>query len=210
MPAKRGYKRTYKSKGGGLGSLKRDVAKLKRETNKEVHTATTVNPVDPNTTGTTTHVTAIAQGDNINNRNGNQILVKSLRMKGHVSINSTTSTNQFVRFVLVRDNLGSTTAPSIGDVWSTVAIFAAGRNRAQGPQDLVRFTILMDEWVGMSALGWEIFGIDRYITVNSACYFTGTASTDEGKGSIWLMQASNEATNDPVVDMDVVIKWINV
>ncbi len=50
---------------------------------------------------------------------------------------------------------------------------------------------------------------DKYFKINSHCFFTGAASTDEGKGSIWLIAISNEGTNVPDVTGEVIIKWID-
>ncbi len=40
-------------------------------------------------------------------------------------------------------------------------------------------------------------------------FYTGTAATDEGKGNLYLFIASSEATNDPGVSVDCMVKYID-
>ncbi len=169
--------------------------------------ATTItSPVD--TTGTIQNVTAIAQGDDFNNRDGRKIKMFSVRIKGSGFIHAS-ATHSRIRVMMVRDNNGSTTIPVFGDIFANVTNFRDNFPRSDDPQTNSRFTTLMDRFFLLDDNGRQSFMLDRYIKLHHHAYFTGTAATDEGKGHIYLLTASNEATNTIVFNGEVVTKWID-
>ena len=162
--------------------------------------------VDPNTTGAVVHVTGIAQGDDVNERQGNMITLRKLNVRGSVLKNSASSVPTKLRIMVVRDNLGTTTPPTIGSMFSTVAVFAANQNADGDPQTVARFTVLMDRFISLvDDATSEQQGFSMTKTLNSTCLFTGTAASNEGKGCLYLFIASSETTNDPVVAADAQI-----
>ena len=165
-------------------------------------------PVAPNTTGEVQQLTNISQGDNVNERQGNAITLKSLKLAGTVTLHASAS-GSHVRIMIVRDNLGTTTPPVIGDMFSSVLQFNDNKHRLAAPQVVKRFTVLYDRFYMMDTSGLGTIKAIKFSKVlNSKCYFTGTASTNEGKGNLYLFIASNEATNDPVVAVDSFLSWV--
>ncbi len=191
----------------GLRQVNRDLGNLKKLLNVEYHSNATSWPVDPNTTGSVINLTAIAQGDDLDNRQGRKIKLFSIRSMGSVRINAS-STRSHGRFLIVRDNLGSTTQPTIGDMFSSAAAFLAGELALDDPQTNARFSVLYDKWYLLEQ-EQSIKRINHYQKIGSHVVYTGTASTDEGKGNIYLMSASNESTNDPIVAVSTVVKYID-
>lgn len=180
---------------------------VKKLINVEFHTKSTVFTTDPNSTGAVVNLTAIAQGDDIDDRQGNKLRLKYISCRGEISLNSS-ATNSRVRYAIVRDNNGSTTQPSIADVFVSAATFLSNKNKKGDPQANSRFTVLHDQYIYVNTdtptkpFKWSM-SLDHHV------FFTGSASTDEGKGHVYLMIASNETTNDPVVFADAMVKWID-
>ncbi len=181
---------------------------VKKLLNVEYHSVITDLVADPNSTGTVTGLTSVAQGDDFTQRQGRKIKAVSMKIKGNIALHGS-ATDSVYRLLIVRDNNGSTTQPSIGLLFTDVATFLNNKNKLGDPQTNSRFTILSDTWYTMHTNDVEQIKIDIYLKLTHHIYFSGTGATDEGKGHIYAFQASNEATNDPVVNCDVMFKWID-
>lgn len=164
--------------------------------------------VDPNTTGSTVNITALGQGDDYTNRQGRKIKLFSIRHQGSITLNSS-ATATSARFVVVRDNLGSTSQPTIANLFGSATNMLNNLSRLDDPQTNARFSILYDRWLFVNAGTAEAKKIDFYHKISSHVTYTGTASTDEGKGCIYVMSVSSESTNDPVVEVISTIKFID-
>lgn len=162
----------------------------------------------PSSSGTVTHLLALAQGDDFNNRQGRSVKLQSIRIKGNVQMHAS-ATDSTYRLMIVRDNNGSTTQPAITDLFVDVTAFQNNENKLGDPQSNSRFTVLFDRYYIMTTAFSERHSINKYIKIRSHVLFSGTANTDEGKGAIYAFQASNEATNDPVVNANSMIKFID-
>ncbi len=209
-------KKNYMSRrrGGGGGYLDTAARALavayavKKLINVEFKTITTSFTSDPNTTGSVVNLTAIAQGDTIANRQGNKIRSKYLKVSGNVRINAS-ATSTHLRLVIVRDNNGNTTQPAIADLFPDVGSFFGNKNKSGDPQSNSRFTVLWDKFIMLDVVGLEQVPIGWSTELDHHIYFTGTGATDEGKGHLYLFIASNEATNDPAVQVDSMFKFID-
>lgn len=109
--------------------------------------------------------------------------------------------------MIVRDNLGTTTAPVVSDIMESETDFFSGSPRAYNAQALKRFTILWDSHFIINE------GFDGNVSMktikfkkklNFNIYFTGATTSDEGKNNIYLLSGSDEGTNVPAVVADVV------
>ncbi len=181
---------------------------VKRLVNPEYKTLNTNLAGDPNTTGIVVSLCGIAQGDDISNRTGSKIRAKYLRARGKVVINAS-ATASSLRIMIVRDNLGTTTAPGIDDLFASVTDFHNNKNKDGDPQSNARFSILWDKFILLDAVFKSQVAFDYNMSLDHHISFTGTSATDEGKGCIYALMASSEATNDPVVTADVMIKWLD-
>ncbi len=181
---------------------------VKKLVNVEYKSLTTPLTVDPNSTGAVKAMTAIGQGDDFNQRNGRKIRLKSIRVMGIMQKHASATTS-VLRIMLVRDNSGTSTQPAITDLFADAATFATGANKKGDPQSNSRFSVLLDRLIFLDDVGSIQRQIDWYSKTDFHVYFSGTGTTDEGKGAIYLFIASNEATNDPIVSVDCQIKWID-
>ncbi len=215
MPYKQRYRKRRQRRRraityGDIGQkVYQDVKYLKSLLNVEFQTLNTTFPASPNTTGQVINLTAIAQGDTAQSRQGNKIRLKYLKVSGVVELHAS-ATRSRVRMVIVRDNNGSTTIPDITDLYTSLAQFFNNRNKLGTPQSNSRFSILWDKLVLIDSSGKGPMSAVKYSqSLDHHCFFTGGATTDEGKGALYLMIASDEATNDPIVTIDSTVKWID-
>jgi len=163
----------------------------------------------PDTSAGIGSITGIAQGDDFNSRDGRKIRLKSLRLKGSLAINAS-ATASSVRVLVFRDNNGSTTVPTVTDIFPSAASFTNNLNRNDDPQSNSRFTVLYDRYFNMTKDNNNRITVpDRYIPLDMHVYFTGTGTGDEGKGNLFIITGSNEATNKPVLQLDIIIKFID-
>ncbi len=167
--------------------------------NVELKTISTNFTVDPNTTGAVLHMTGIAQGLDVDERIGNQITVRRLVIKGSVIANATPASTK-IRMMIVRDNSGNTTPPTIANLFTVVGDMFANKPRRGDAQSQARFTVLWD-WFSITSSDTNSEGVwfDRTIKLNSRVRYDDTTASDEGKGALYLFSSSSEGTNDPIV-----------
>ncbi len=182
---------------------------VKKLINVEFFNFRTAFTSDPNTTGAVLNLTAIAQGDDDNDRQGNKIRAKYIEVAGNVRLNPTTATDTRVRMVIVRDNNGSTTQPAIADLWPSVNAFVDNGPPFKDPQSNSRFSILMDKYQNVNDISVRTKYVNWSSSLDHHIYFTGAAGTDEGKGHMYLFIASSEATNDPIVSITSVVRYLD-
>lgn len=198
--------------GGYLDTAARALAvayAVKKLINVEFFNFRAVFTVDPNTSGAVVNLTAIAQGDDDNDRQGNKIRAKYIQVQGNIKLNASTATDTNTRMVIVRDNNGSTSQPAISDLYSSVAAFIANKPPFKDPQSNSRFSILMDKWVNVNDISTRAKPVQWSMSLDHHIYFTGGAATDEGKGHLYLFIASSEATADPVVAITSVFRYLD-
>ncbi len=214
MPYKRRYQRRRRpiarQSGGYLDTASKALAvayAVKKLVNVEYFSVATIFTADPNTTTVVQNLTAIAQGDDQDERQGNKIRAKRIVCSGVVELNSS-ATDSRVRMVIARDNNGSTTIPGIAQLFTDDAAFRDGRPKLGSAQSNSRFSVLMDKMVIVNSdtptklYSWSM-------TLDHHIFYAGTAATDEGKGQLYLFIASNEATNDPVVSITSRVWYID-
>ncbi len=149
----------------------------------------------------------MAQGDGFVNRDGVRVKSVSLRISGSI-IAHATSTVTRVRLAIIRDNHGTTAIPVITDVWDSIGDFYNGMVRTDDPVKNRRFTVIYDRWFAVPFGNDAVIAIeDKYIKVKSFVNFSGSGATDEGKGMFYIFHASNEPTNTPALNADIVYKY---
>jgi len=179
----------------------REVRKLKSKISIEKKALFADLPAVPALTAAIcTHVSSVPQGDDFDERDGNMIKLTSVSLKGQLLGGG--GGTSIVRIVLFRDNDNQGSPPAITELWVSSTAFAQGDHRLIAPNPQRRFTILADKSyrVGSVTLNDNFnvpFSISRKVT--NKCYFTGTAGTDEGKGSLWMIISSNLASSLPTV-----------
>ncbi len=180
---------------------------VKKLINVEYFRVATSFNVDPNTTGAVANMTNISQGDGTSNRQGNKIRAKQLLVQGKIRLHPS-ATDSHVRMVLVRDNNGSTTQPTIAQLYGSATNFFNNLLKVGDPQTNSRFSVLWDKLVLLNS-DTPTKGVHYTMPLDHHIYYSGTAGSDEGKGNIYLMIASNEATNDPIVSILCQVVYID-
>ncbi len=210
MPYKRKYKynEKYVRRTGQIVRLAHDVYKLKSLINVEYKSIRQAWPTGPDTTGSVIALTDIPGGTGFNARTGRKVKLVSIRHQGKVSLHAS-ATNTFGRFVVVRDNLGDTTAPTIADLFGSATNMLNGLSRLDDAQTNAQFTVLYDKWYTLNSATQENMRINKFKKITFHITFTGTGATDEGKGCVYLMDVSSEATNVPAVTVITTSKYID-
>lgn len=193
-----------------VGSLAKKVSKNTRAlASKEKGRIRIVMDTTPDTTAVVQNLSFIAQGDDVDARHGRKIHAESISVSG-ISIKLAAGTSTRSRFIIFRDNLGTTTAPTLADLFSDEDDFFNGHHRLINEQPMKRFTILWDKYVIQNqAFDGQapVARLKFFKRLNFNVIYTGVAATDEGKNSLWLISGSSEATNVPTVSGDIVFKY---
>ncbi len=212
MPAGRMYK--YRSgKAGTLAKLSRKVSRNTRILGqREIGRVQQDMGSTPDTTAQIQNVSLTSTGDDISSRDGRKIHAVSIEISGTVA-KSTTASFSLVRLLLVRDNFGTTVPPIITDIFADEADFFNGLPRLKNPQKMKRFTIYWDKMIVLNEafdgnVSAKHFKFKKRL--NFDIYYSGASNTDEGKNSLWLIQASDEGTNKPALDGGFVMEYTDL
>ncbi len=203
-----GYRRCAKMVHSDAALALKGVRQLKKLINVEYKSFQTVVDASPDTTGNVANLSAVAQGDDADDRDGNKIRPFSLQIKGNLIIH-TSAVATTVRFMVVQDRSGTTTAPAITDMFASATVFAAGQPSLQTPQVNSRFKVISDNFYMLQDNGQQVRQVNIYRKLHGHTYYSGAAATDEGRNNYWLFTASNEATNVPLSSVRAVFKWID-
>ena len=122
---------------------------------------------------------------------------------------NTSASTTITRIFLFIDHANVGLAPALTDLFVSEAQFFNGMTKISNPQNNTRFTVLLDKIILQSDSGVQISKINFYKRLNHSITFTGTAGSDEGTGTIWVMTASNQPTNTPNLQCNAIFKWID-
>ncbi len=143
----------------------------------------------PTLVGAIANLTQIAQGDGLNTRSGDKVLIDKI----HVRCNILATATSNWRYVVFRDRYNTGTTPTVGDVLAgpTVASPYSTINVIQQK----RFTILMDKVMSFSSAGSLSGTFKRCINVNQPTYYSGSSATaNQAAGQIYVLVISDVAT----------------
>lgn len=205
---KRPSKPWYKKKYSALemaGKALTGVNYIRGLINVEKHYKTTSETAATINYGTGNNVkdlTAIAQGDEYYNRNGNSLLAKSVFVRGYCRANDTSGQN-VVRIMIVKDKMNqSGTPPTYGDMFSGAGTANAplGSLRKDNGAN-VRFQILWSRMIMLNSNGRDMVPWKKYINLgNTHIKYTGSSDSDQYKNQIYLVHVSDVNVNDPTMD----------
>lgn len=193
------YNKRYSAKGLALKALK-NIHYMKGMINSEKHfrdDTVTLGSARSNIAS----VNLIPQGDAINHRSGNSVLVRSIYLRGRLEINSSVTGNTRISLILIRDmQQVSDTTPTVTDVLtsddpdSMLNVSTIGRYKVLWRKT---YTLLPTTAGSQSAVDFH-----KFFKVYSHLRFNGTANTDIQKGGYYLMICSSESTNYPTVSIN--------
>lgn len=170
----------------------RGVKYIKGLVNSERYKFDTDTSSSPSTSGTITHLTAIAQGDAENQRSGNGILCRYILINAVMQLHAS-ATNTTYRILIVSDSqqVGDS-SPAISDVLNSVGLTSALNRGTVG-----RFNVLYDVVQNINNVGTPTRVHRIYLPTMCHVRFNGPLSTDIQKNGVYLILISNEATNTP-------------
>lgn len=153
-------------------------------------------------------LTAIAQGDQYFNRNGNSLLAKSVFIRGY--IRRASSTNNIVRIMVIMDKMNqSGTPPTYGAMFTGASSANApiGNLRKDNGAN-IRYKILHTQMVVVDAGAKSLVPFKKFIDLgNTHIKYTGTLGSDQFKNQIYLVYVSDVNTNDPTIDYIVDVAY---
>lgn len=146
--------------------------------------------------GSITHLTGIAQGNDITNRSGNS--VKGVYLGLRLSSTANTAAKQTYRIMVIKDNQQLTdTAPSIADVLDTTT-----PTSFLAPGILGRFSVLYDKIYSVQndgAQGGKNHKID--LNLNHHVRYNGATANDIQKGGLYLILLSDDVASSTYTSM---------
>ncbi len=204
FPHKKYLHKTIKGSKPTITKLQKDVKMLKRVAVPEVKFHDTAITTAGAVTLVINPVSLIAQGDTDATRDGDEIYVKNLYVKGLLAAD-TGSDGQLIRFLIIQDKQQDADASVFtstdflqSDVWNSFY-------KADGNQK--RFKVLSDRvhQIGDNQNGDSTDNNRKYISlnakINQKMYFNGTAATlsSAGRGKLYVCYICNAGT--PVTDL---------
>ncbi len=163
----------------------------------------------PDTTAVVQNVSFVAQGDDVGDRHGRKIHAQSLSVRGSI-VKAGGAANTKIRMMIFRDNLGSTTAPTLADLFTDENDFFDNHHRLINEMPMKRFSILWDKYIILNepfdgALTVQAYKFTKKL--NFDVLYTGTTASNEGKNSLWFMSGSNQVSAVPANTGDIVFKF---
>ncbi len=151
------------------------------------------------TTGTVYPISQIAQGLDYTNRVGDSIKMQRIVVRWRI-FKASAATASLCRIILFRDLDGYGTAPATSDVLQTVGSATAPLT----PIDFLnrkRFSIIRDELYDVNSTGDSTYtGVWDLAHEGHVMYLgTTAAAASNGKGSVYILVVSDEATNVPTI-----------
>jgi len=142
-------------------------------------------------------ISRIAQGSNYTDRVGNSIKLQHIEVRGRIFKNALASFS-VMRVLLVRDLDGYGTVPNVSDIMGTVGSTVAPLTQYDF-LNRKRFSYLYDELLTLSSTGDSSAVFEIQIPHEGHILYLGTtaAAASDGKGSLYLLFISDEATNTP-------------
>jgi hypothetical protein len=201
---RKGVSRGGYSTMGSLKYLAGQVWKIKGLINSELYKYTQSYSGNATNSGSVSHLSQIAQGDDEFNRSGNSIYIRSLNFKGYFSRAVAGDAVQKVRFILFIDTqqIGDT-APSVTDVLESANVNAHLSNLTVG-----RFKILNNMEITLDSVNKLSRNFDINVPMRHHVRYNGPLSTDQQKGAIYALLISTQTTaNYPVITSEYRISY---
>lgn len=156
-------------------------------------------------TPTVTDLTAIIQGDDVEQRNGRSIKAMSLFLQG-LYTGHTSATRTTIRTVVVLDTRPDMGTPTYADVYEANSVTSLREiNELQG-----RFRVLFDSTRNMTIASSSIVTWKKYIPLRGLhIKYDGTAAANVSQNGLYLMQISTEPTNTPSQSTEVRLRYVD-
>lgn len=185
-----------------IAQVAKDVWYLKGLVNAEKHYHDYSTVTSATQAGVVINLSAIAQGDTETTRTGNSIFARSLYLQMAVNASTTPTYTQFRYMIFIDRNANPSSPPSAGsDILENTGSAYVTVSPLKFPEARNRFTILQDKHFTFSNTGSTAKYIKVYKKMRHHIKYVGTLGTDEGKGQIYMLLCSNDATYPPSVTL---------
>lgn len=163
--------------------------------------------------GTVGYLSAIPQGDNVSEREGNSIKIQSFEFKGFIVRNGNQSASEVEAFrvIVVRDLQNQGAAPTGADILETVGSIYAPIQHVDfinGSDLNKRFTVVYDELITLD-LYHPSHWIDFKTNHDCHVFYRGIGSTvtSAGNGSYFMLVVSDRSTNPSALYMNTRLRY---
>lgn len=175
------------------GKAWRGVKYLKSMINSEKHYFDLTASGNIDTTGSVTLLTGVAQGDDVNNRQGNSVLGKTIYLRLITTrVAANTNPVNFGRVIIFKDMENTGTDPTIADVLQSATVISP-----LNVDHVARYQILADRVLPLSLNGNEGSQHKFYLRVNDHVKYTGSGAAAIYKNQIYMIIIGDQATNAP-------------
>lgn len=146
-------------------------------------------------------ISDIAAGDDINTRNGNSILAKTLNIRTSFSYPGVGAgfTGAYVRYLVVKDTMQTGTDPQVTEILQTATYIAPILDDA-----VSRFQVVIDEMIPLSAAGENQVFRKYFRTLNFHIKYFGTGSNTQYKNNLFMLILTN--TPSPPITVDSYVR----
>jgi len=209
---KKGYKRKSsnwfdKKRSFSIAGLAAKVYKLQSLINSEKKYSDTSINATQNTSGSVVLINGVAQGDTLQQRNGNSILMSNITIRGTVYMDASVEDTELTWWVIQDTQQVSDTAPSFTTIFDTSMGSTTGfLNRSGAPG---RFKILLKRRCRQQG-ETNLFNMDANIKLPHPglhIKFNGTAYTDIAKNGIYIVAASTRTASLPTTNVQVRVNY---
>lgn len=174
-----------------ITKLDRKVKKLVRTSKVDLHYLDTAQTLTPGTTAALGYLTAIPQGNTENDRDGDAVSLKHLRVSMTLVPNTAAASDSFrIIFFRYRGDRGGA-APSVTNILQTSSNIDAPYNRDYRNS----YKILYDRKIDCSDQNGVKHLIINKSLNNVACTFTGPLSTNYNENHVWFIFLATENAN---------------
>lgn len=144
----------------------------------------------------------IAQGDQVGQRTGNSILIRSIYYRGFLQINPAVTLNTRISLVLVKDTLQiADTVPTVADIFTNNDPEAQLRV-GQTTNTAGRFKIIWRKNYNLVPGQRPTITMDKFWKVYDHVRFNGPNANDIARNGYYLVILTSEATNFPIVNIN--------
>lgn len=174
-----------------IPKIMKTVGRMQSMINSERKYVDITDSSSPSNTGTINLVNQIAQGDDVNQRDGNSILCSYIKHRMVAKINTTATSTSF-RILLVLDTANQGTTPAVADILQTVSTTSN-----INVDNSKRFWFLYDKLTTLDINGDRSWSCDELIPVNKHMRYSASGQTTVLQNAIYHVMVSDEATLTP-------------
>lgn len=156
-------------------------------------------------TGAIVHLNPIGQGDTANQREGNNVTMKSLTIRESYVHNVAGDFNQFYRRIVFIDKQQiADTSPATADVLQIVSYLSDYNNDTKG-----RFQVLSDVLTRLNNNTTNGAVRKQVKKMNTKVQFNGSASTDIQKNGLYILYIGSATANYPTYQIASRVRYID-